>query len=152
MYSGSGPPRMPVSSRSIAVTSSGDNAKSKTSKFSAMRCGLTDFGIAEMPCSMCQRRTTCADVFRCFAASSRIVGCSSGFLTSLASVGRYLVTPPSGDHAWVTMPFEAWKSRSACWVKNGCSSTWLTAQDRRLRPVFANVTRATIAAVASRLS
>ena len=37
------------------------------------------------------------------------------------------VTPPSGDQTWVAMPFATWKSRRACWVKNGCSSTWLTA-------------------------
>ena len=48
MSSGSGPPRMPVSSASIAVISLGVSAKSKTSKFSAIRCGLTDFGIAEI--------------------------------------------------------------------------------------------------------
>jgi hypothetical protein len=33
-------------------------------------------------------------------------------------VGRPLpVDPAVGDHAWVTMPLAAWKSRSACWVK-----------------------------------
>ena len=61
--SGSGPPRTPVSSESIAATSSGVSEKSKTSMFSSIRCGLTDFGIVEISCSMCQRSTTCAGVF-----------------------------------------------------------------------------------------
>jgi hypothetical protein len=43
--SGSGPPRRPVSSASIAVSSSLVSSKSKTSRFSAMRCGLVDFGM-----------------------------------------------------------------------------------------------------------
>jgi hypothetical protein len=60
--SGSGPPRTPVSSASIAATSVGSSAKSKTSKLSAMLCAFTDFGIAQKPCSMCQRRTICAGV------------------------------------------------------------------------------------------
>ena len=46
MLSGSGPPRTPVSSASIAASSSAVSSKSKTSKFSAMRAGVTDFGIA----------------------------------------------------------------------------------------------------------
>jgi hypothetical protein len=89
MSSGAGPPRVAVSRASIAATSSGVNAKSKMSKFSSMRCGLTDFGIAETPCPMCQRSTTCAAVLPWFAASSTIVGCSSGFSTASASAGRY---------------------------------------------------------------
>ena len=40
--------------------------------------------------------------------------------------GGSTLTPPSGDHAWVAMPSRAWTSRSACCVKNGCSSTWFT--------------------------
>ena len=44
--SGSGPPRLPVSSASIAASSSSVSSKSKTSRFSAMRVGLVDFGIA----------------------------------------------------------------------------------------------------------
>ena len=65
MLAGSGPPRMPVSRASMAPTSSSVSWKSKMSMFSAMRCGLTDFGIAQKPCSMCQRRTTCAGVLPC---------------------------------------------------------------------------------------
>ncbi|WP_323187010.1 hypothetical protein [Streptomyces sp. NBC_00365] len=49
MTSGSGPLRSPVSRASMAATSSGVSAKSKTSKFSAIRCALTDFGIAQTP-------------------------------------------------------------------------------------------------------
>ena len=45
MASGSGPPRWPVSRASIAASSSAVRSKSKTSKFSAIRAGLVDFGI-----------------------------------------------------------------------------------------------------------
>ena len=76
--SGSGPPRTPLSSASIAATSSAVSEKSKTSKFSAMRCGLTDFGIAQKPCSRCQRRTTCAGVLPYLAARSVMTGSVSG--------------------------------------------------------------------------
>jgi hypothetical protein len=44
MASGSGPPRRPVSSASIAAISSAVSSRSKTSMFSAMRLGLVDFG------------------------------------------------------------------------------------------------------------
>ena len=47
-----------MSSRSIAATSSVVRAKSKTLKFSEMRWGLMDFGIAEKPWSKCQRKVT----------------------------------------------------------------------------------------------
>jgi hypothetical protein len=43
MASGSGPPRLPVSSPSMAATSS--VVSSNASKFSAMRWGLVDFGM-----------------------------------------------------------------------------------------------------------
>ena len=49
--SGSGPLRTPVSSASILDCSSAVSSKSKTSKFSAIRPGLVDFGIAERPCA-----------------------------------------------------------------------------------------------------
>src|SRR5215212_4247440 len=58
MLSGSGPPRTPVSSASIAAICSPESSKSKTSKFSAMRAGLVDFGIAERPSCRCQRSIT----------------------------------------------------------------------------------------------
>ena len=45
--------------------SSGMSSKSKTSKFSAMRAGLTDFGIAERPCCRCQRSITWAADLPC---------------------------------------------------------------------------------------
>jgi|GEM_PF-2984822 len=47
--SGLGPPRAPLSSASIAATSSAVSPKSRMSKFSAMRAGRTDFGMAEKP-------------------------------------------------------------------------------------------------------
>src|SRR5215216_6266791 len=58
MLSGSGPPRTPVSSASIAAICSLASSKPKTSKFSAMRAGLVDFGIAERPSCRCQRSIT----------------------------------------------------------------------------------------------
>ena len=50
MTSGSGPPRTPVSSASMAATSAEVSAKPKTLKFSAIRVGLTDLGMADTPC------------------------------------------------------------------------------------------------------
>lgn len=49
MLSGSGPLCTPVSSASMAASSSAVRSVSKTSKFSAIRAGLNDFGIAERP-------------------------------------------------------------------------------------------------------
>jgi hypothetical protein len=85
MVSGSGPPRTPVSSASIAAISSGDSSKSKTSKFSAIRLARTDFGMAEKPCWRCQRRMTWAGVLPYLEASATIVGSSSGFFGLSAS-------------------------------------------------------------------
>ena len=100
MLSGSGPPRTPVSSASIAATCSGVSSKSKTSKFSAIRAGLTDFGIAERPSCRCQRSITCAADFPYWRAISSSVGSSK----LRFSIPRYDVIPPMGDHACVTMP------------------------------------------------
>ena len=47
---GVGPRRTAVSSASIAETWCCESSKSKTSKFSAMRAGFVDFGMAERPC------------------------------------------------------------------------------------------------------
>jgi len=44
----------------MAASSSLASSKSKTSKFSAMRAGLVDFGIAERPCCRYQRGITWA--------------------------------------------------------------------------------------------
>ena len=44
--SGSGPPRTPVSRASIAASWSAVSSKSKRSKFSTIREGVTDFGMA----------------------------------------------------------------------------------------------------------
>jgi hypothetical protein len=51
--SGSGPPRLPVSSPSMATTSLVVSSKSNTSKFSAMRRCLVDFGMTERPYCRC---------------------------------------------------------------------------------------------------
>lgn len=76
MLSGSGPLRSPVSRPSMAATSSGLSAKSKTSRFSAMRCALTDLGIAHRPWSRCRRRTTWAAVLPYLSASAVTAGSS----------------------------------------------------------------------------
>ncbi len=60
MTSGSGPPRTPVSSASIAESSSAVSSKSNTSKFSAIREGVTDLGDHLAACWRCQRSITCA--------------------------------------------------------------------------------------------
>lgn len=44
--SGFGPPRTPVSRASIAVSYLAASSKSKMSRFSAIREGVTDFGMA----------------------------------------------------------------------------------------------------------
>ena len=56
--SGSGPVRRPASSASSASISASLSWKSKTSKFCAMRSGVTDFGITTLPSCRCQRITT----------------------------------------------------------------------------------------------
>src|SRR6185437_11914918 len=82
MASGSGPPRLPVSSLSMAATSSVVSSKSNTSKFSAMRWGLVDFGMTERPSCRCQRSMTCAGLLEwdsailTMAGSSRVLVCS----------------------------------------------------------------------------
>ena len=82
-FSGSLPARTPVSSASMRETSSADSAKSNTSKFSRIRASWTDFGMAENPCSRCQRSTTCAGVFACACAIATTTGCSSGVAAPL---------------------------------------------------------------------
>jgi hypothetical protein len=66
--SGSGPLRTPVSSASMAATSSEVSEKSKTSMFSLMRSACADLGITDRPCSMCQQSTICAGVLSCVFA------------------------------------------------------------------------------------
>ncbi len=46
----------------MAAASSSVRSKSKTAKFSAMRCGLVDFGMTERPSCRCQRSITWAGV------------------------------------------------------------------------------------------
>src|SRR6266496_4161731 len=74
MSAGSGPPRRPVSRPSIAASCSPVSRKSKMSKFSAMRCGFVDFGMAERPCCRCQRSITRAGVLPCAVAISPMTG------------------------------------------------------------------------------
>ena len=47
------------------------SSKSKTRRFSAIRCGRIDLGIGETPCWTCQRRTICAGVLPYFPPRSR---------------------------------------------------------------------------------
>ena len=61
-----------VQASSSAVVSS----KSNTSKFSAIRSGRTDFGIAERPSCRCQRIITCAGVLPWAAAIEAMAGSS----------------------------------------------------------------------------
>src|SRR3954453_20254056 len=68
---GSGPSLCPVSRRDICSIWASSRAKSKTSKFSRMRDGVTDFGMTMLPSWMCQRSTTCAgDLFLDLATSA----------------------------------------------------------------------------------
>lgn len=60
----------PVSSVAMRFISSSVSWKSKTSRFSAMRSGRTDFGMTTMPRWMSQRRTTWATVLLCPVAIS----------------------------------------------------------------------------------
>src|SRR5208283_3208339 len=84
MASGSGPPRLPVSSPSMAATSSVVSSKPSTSKFSAMRRGLVDFGMTERPSCRCQRSMTCAGLLEWDSA-----------ILTMAGSSRVLVCPPS---------------------------------------------------------
>jgi len=54
-------PRL-LSKVAIFAMSSWVNSKPNTSKFSTMRAGVTDFGIATRPLWMCQRSATWAGV------------------------------------------------------------------------------------------
>ena len=56
--SGSGPMRSPASSASMRPISSSVRWKSKRSKFSSMRSGVTDLGNTTLPSWTCQRSTT----------------------------------------------------------------------------------------------
>ena len=67
------------------------------------------------PSCTCQRSVTWAVLLPTRSAMVLIVGSSS--------------TPPwaIGDHASVAMPCSAPYARTSSLVKNGCTSTWLTA-------------------------
>ena len=60
----------------MAASSSAVRSKSKTSKFSAMRCGLVDFGMTERPCCRCQRSITWAGDLPCASAIAPMTGSS----------------------------------------------------------------------------
>ena len=70
---GSGPMRSPASRRAIAAISSSLSSKSKTSTFSRIRSGVTDFGITTLPSCRCQRRIVWAGVLPWWAAIVAIV-------------------------------------------------------------------------------
>lgn len=70
----SGSLRSPVSRASIRASSSVVSSKLNTSKFAAIRSGLTDLGIAGRPSWRCQRSMTCAGDLPCAAAISPITG------------------------------------------------------------------------------
>lgn len=73
---GFGPPRTPVSSVFRTLISSAVSSKSKTSKFSVISSGRTDFGIALRPSCRCQRIMTCAGVLPRAAAIEAMAGSS----------------------------------------------------------------------------
>jgi hypothetical protein len=54
----------------MAVSSSPEMSKSKTSMFSVIRLGLVDLGMTERPCYRPQRSITCAGVLSCAVAMS----------------------------------------------------------------------------------
>ena len=60
-----------------ASLSSSASSTSNTSRFSAIRDGVTDFGMATRPSSMCQRSTSWAGVLPYFWAIATISGSSS---------------------------------------------------------------------------
>src|SRR3954466_8271209 len=72
--------------------SSGVSSKSKTLKFSAMRSGRTDFGIATTPRCVNQRMITCAIVLPCCSPIDR----SSAFLKMSFLYGRHRVETTAG--------------------------------------------------------
>jgi hypothetical protein len=82
--SGSGPPRWFVSRASIAASSSVVSSKSNTSMFSAMRCGLVDFGMTERPSCRCQRSMTWAGLLAWARAMPRMTGSSSVLVCPLS--------------------------------------------------------------------
>jgi O-succinylbenzoic acid--CoA ligase len=112
--SGCGPVRPSRSSASISAISSSVSRKPKTSRFSAMRSGRTDFGMVTMPCCSSHRNATWA-ALRPWAAAIR---CSTA---SRATAPR-----ANGPHASVTIPWSSWNVRSSRWARNGWSSTWFS--------------------------
>ena len=54
--------RHPLAKLSRISTSDDASANPKMSAFSAIRSAFPDLGMATIRCSMCQRRTTCAEV------------------------------------------------------------------------------------------
>ena len=72
--------------------SPGSSSKSKSSKFSRIRSGVTDFGKTMLPCCICQRRTTCAGVLPTLSAIS--------VTTASSSTSPWAI----GDHASVAIP------------------------------------------------
>ncbi len=71
-------PSGPRSRASIVAIWSKKSSKSNTSKFSAIRSGRADFGIAMVSCCLCQRRMTWATDFSCSAAIRAVAWSLSG--------------------------------------------------------------------------
>src|SRR6266567_2969833 len=87
-------------SPSMAATSASVSAKPNRSMFAAIRSWRADFGITVMPCSRCQRSTTCAAVTPCAAA----IPVSAGSSRRVSLSGLY----PSK-----AMPRSAWSASTA---------------------------------------
>jgi hypothetical protein len=92
-----------------------ESSKPKTSKFSRSRAALDDLGKTTKPCWRCQRRTTCAGVRWCAAATSATTGSSS---TAPRAIGA---------HASVTTPCRSPQAATSRFWKYGWSSIWFTA-------------------------
>src|SRR5215471_9852276 len=77
----------------MLATWSGSSENRIRSKLAAIRSGLTDFGITVIPCSRCQRNTTCAGVTPCALAMSTSTG--SERLVPLSGLYPSTATPRS---------------------------------------------------------
>ena len=101
----------------MAATSSAVSSKSKMARFSAIRPGFADFGIATRPSWMCQRSTIWVADLPYFSPSP----------TTAGSERRSSPEPPIGLHDSVTIPCSLSKARLVSRVLYGLSWIWFTS-------------------------